>query len=125
MRSAIVTLVAAAAFSFGAAEFAAADTVMRGHASFYSHGTKTASGERYDPNGMTAAHRTLAFGTRVRVTDTKTRRSVIVRINDRGPFIKGRIIDVSRGAAQQLGMIGRGVAMVEVQVLSREACNAC
>jgi rare lipoprotein A len=97
---------------------ALADLQMRGQASFYSHGTKTASGERYDPAGMTAAHRTLPFGTRVRVTELKSKRSVDVRINDRGPFIKGRIIDVSRGAAQRLGMIGRGVAQVEIRVLN-------
>jgi rare lipoprotein A len=99
---------------------------MRGKASFYGHGTKTASGERYNPNGMTAAHRTLPFGTQVRVTDLGSRRSVVVRINDRGPFIKGRIIDVSRGAAQQLGMIGRGVANVEIQVVGSKtaSCDA-
>jgi rare lipoprotein A len=115
MRFAISSLIAAAAIAggIGAAE---ADTT-RGHASFYSHGTKTASGERYNPSGMTAAHRTLPFGTKVRVTDVKTKRSVVVRINDRGPFIRGRIIDVSRGAASELGMLGRGVAMVDVQVI--------
>ncbi|MCC6949591.1 MAG: septal ring lytic transglycosylase RlpA family protein [Bradyrhizobiaceae bacterium] len=116
MRPTILSAIAAAIFAAGT-QLAAAETVTRGKASFYSHGSKTASGERYDPNGMTAAHRTLPFGTRVRVTDTRTRRSAVVRINDRGPFIKGRIIDVSRGAARQLGMIGRGVAMVDIQVV--------
>jgi rare lipoprotein A len=116
MRSAISSLIFAAAMAggVGAAE---ADMASRGHASFYSHGAKTASGERYNPSGMTAAHRTLPFGTKVRVTDVKTKRSVVVRINDRGPFIRGRIIDVSRGAAGELGMLGRGVAMVDVQVI--------
>ena len=66
----------------------------------------------------TAAHRTLPFGTRVRVTDVQSKRSVVVRINDRGPFMRGRIIDVSRGAAIQLGMIGRGVATVDLQVVN-------
>lgn len=125
------TLIRCAAVAAGVGAFfmpalASAETVMRGKASFYGHGTKTASGERYNPNGMTAAHRTLPFGTHVRVTDVRTRRSVVVRINDRGPFIKGRIIDVSRGAAQQLGMIGRGVANVEVRVVGSRtaACDA-
>ena len=116
MRRAIATIILAALFA--GTGVAGAEPVARGKASFYWHGSKTASGERFNPNGMTAAHRTLPFGTRVRVTDTKTRRSVVVRINDRGPFIKGRIIDVSRGAAQQLGMVGRGVAQVEVSVLN-------
>ena len=125
------TLIRCAAVAAGVGAFfmpalASAETVMRGKASFYGHGTKTASGERYNPNGMTAAHRTLPFGTHVRVTDVRTRRSVVVRINDRGPFIKGRIIDVSRGAAQQLGMIGRGVANVEIRVVGSRtaACDA-
>lgn len=125
------TLIRCAAVAAGVGAFfmpalASAEAVMRGKASFYGHGTKTASGERYNPNGMTAAHRTLPFGTHVRVTDVRTRRSVVVRINDRGPFIKGRIIDVSRGAAQQLGMVGRGVANVEVRVVGSRtaACDA-
>ena len=116
MRRAMTPMILAALFA--ATGLAAAEPVSRGKASFYWHGTKTASGERFNPNGLTAAHRTLPFGTRVRVTDAKTRRSVVVRINDRGPFIRGRIIDVSRGAAQQLGMVGRGVAQVEVSVLN-------
>jgi len=126
MRSLIQCAAVAASFgAFFIPTLVSAETVMRGKASFYGHGTKTASGETYNPNGMTAAHRTLPFGTQVRVTDLGSHRSVVVRINDRGPFIKDRIIDVSRGAAQQLGMIGRGVANVEVQVLSRTAsCNS-
>lgn len=127
MRSLIrCAAVAAGVGAFFMPALASAETVMRGKASFYGHGTKTASGERYNPNGMTAAHRTLPFGTHVRVTDVRTRRSVVVRINDRGPFIKGRIIDVSRGAAQQLGMIGRGVANVEVRIVGSRtaACDA-
>jgi rare lipoprotein A len=95
-----------------------ADGVSRGQASFYSYDQKTASGERFNPNAMTAAHRTLPFGTKVKVTEVRSRKSVVVRINDRGPFIKGRIIDVSRAAAQQLGMIGRGVAQVEMHVVN-------
>ncbi len=92
-----------------------------GVASYYGgrfHGRRTASGVRYDMNGMTAAHRTLPFGTRVRVTHLGNGRSVDVRINDRGPFIGGRIIDLSRGAAGLIGMHQQGVARVKVTVLS-------
>lgn len=117
MRLVIGSMIVATAIG-GGMGFAQAEPVSRGKASFYNHGTKTASGERYNPGGMTAAHRTLPFGTRVRVTDVNTKRSVVVRVNDRGPFIKGRIIDVSRGAANELGMVGRGVAQVEVAVLN-------
>jgi rare lipoprotein A len=112
-----VRTILAVAVVAAAGGFAVAEPVTRGHASYYSRGAHTASGERYNPNGMTAAHRTLPFGTRVRVTDVKTRRSVVVRINDRGPFIKGRVIDISRSAANELRMLGRGVAAVELQVV--------
>lgn len=90
-----------------------------GTASYYSYGnsTRTANGERFNPQDLTAAHRTLPFGTRVRVTNNWNGRSVIVRINDRGPFIRGRIIDVSLGAAKELGMISSGIASVKVEVL--------
>jgi rare lipoprotein A len=90
-----------------------------GTASYYSYGdsTRTANGERFNPQSLTAAHRTLPFGTRVRVTNNWNGRSVIVRINDRGPFIRGRIIDVSLGAARELGMISSGIASVKVEVL--------
>jgi rare lipoprotein A len=94
-----------------------------GMASFYSQGddggTMTASGKRFNHNAMTAAHRTLPFGTKVRVTNLRNGRSVIVTINDRGPFTGGRIIDLSRGAAQKIGMIKSGVARVRVDVLGR------
>jgi len=95
---------------------------FRGIASFYGAyfaGKKTASGERFNPSRMTAAHKTLPFGTRVRVTNMRNGRSVVVRINDRGPFIRGRVIDLSRGAAGVIGMIGRGIAPVRVEVLGR------
>jgi rare lipoprotein A len=88
-----------------------------GVASYYWQGTKTASGERFDSHDLTAAHRTLPFGTRVRVTSLETGRSVTVRINDRGPYVDGRIVDISRGAAQSLGMIDRGVTKVKLDVL--------
>src|ERR1700683_4581858 len=73
-------------------------------ASFYSHGGRTASGEKFDPHDLTAAHRTLPFGTRIRVTNLSTGRSVTVRVNDRGPYVRGRTIDVSSSAAQMLGI---------------------
>jgi rare lipoprotein A len=88
-----------------------------GIASYYWQGQQTASGARFNPNGLTAAHRTLPFGTRVRVTNQSNGRSVVVTINDRGPFIKGRIIDLSRGAAQVIGMTGAGLARVSVDRL--------
>jgi rare lipoprotein A len=88
-----------------------------GLASYYSYGGGAASGARADPNGFTAAHRTLPFGTRVRVTDPKSNRTIIVTINDRGPFIRNRVIDVSFGAARALGMMGRGVVYVRADIL--------
>lgn len=88
-----------------------------GLASYYAKGARTASGERFNPNAMTAAHRTLPFGTKVRVKSLKTGRSVIVRINDRGPFIRKRIIDLSAGAARALGIRKAGVARVSIRVL--------
>jgi len=94
-------------------------TKMKGHASWYGpgfHGRKTASGERFNSHGMTAAHRTLPFGTRLLVENPENGRSVIVRINDRGPFIKGRSIDLARGAAQTIGL--NGVGTVNMTVLA-------
>jgi rare lipoprotein A len=87
-----------------------------GMASFYAHGSKTASGERFDPAELTAAHRTLPFGTRLRVTNAATGQSVTVRVNDRGPFIAGRVVDVSHSAAEVLGMIDRGITKVKIEV---------
>lgn len=91
--------------------------IAQGKASYYRHGVRTASGERFDPNGFTAAHRTLPFGARVRVVDDATGRAVVVRINDRGPFAHGRVIDLAQGAARELGMLSRGVARVSVYAL--------
>ncbi len=91
-----------------------------GIASFYGrrfHGRMTASGERFDMNALTAAHRTLPFGTRLRVTNPRNGKSVIVRVNDRGPFTRGRTLDVSREAATQLGLVQRGHGKVELEVL--------
>ena len=97
----------------------AAETVAASHglASFYSTGIRTASGERFDRFAMTAAHPTLPFGTRLRVTSVATGRSVTVRINDRGPFVRGRVVDVSHSAAEALGMVGDGVAKVKLDVV--------
>jgi rare lipoprotein A len=92
----------------------------QGLASFYNnkfHGRKTASGERYDKTDFTAAHRDYPFGTYVRVTSKETGNSVIVRINDRGPLHSNRVIDVSRAAAVQLGMLRAGITRVTVDVL--------
>ena len=88
-----------------------------GLASFYSHGAKTANGEKFDAHELTAAHRTLPFGTRLRVTNVATGRSVTVRVNDRGPFIPGRVVDVSYSAAETLGIIGPGIAKVKLDVV--------
>jgi len=91
-----------------------------GGASYYAdrfHGRQTASGERYDRNAYTAAHRRLPFGTKVQVTRLDTGSSVAVRINDRGPFVKGRVIDLSYAAAKKLGMLRKGVVKVRVVLL--------
>jgi len=106
----------------GAVQQVAAGAGNTGVASFYGgrfHGRLTASGVRFNQNALTAAHRSLPFGTRVRVTHLGNGRSVDVHINDRGPFVGGRIIDLSQGAAGMLGMHGQGVARVKVTVLGR------
>src|SRR6516165_7667025 len=90
-----------------------------GLATFYTDDTETASGERFDSRQLTAAHRTLPFGTRVRVTNVTNGRSVTVRVNDRGPFIPGRIVDVTSAAAEALGMVGQGVAEVRLDIVGR------
>ena len=93
-------------------------SAQSGIASVYAYrGEKTASGERVSPGGLTAAHRTLPFGTRVRVTNRRTGRSVVVRINDRGPFVRGRVIDVTPAAAHALGF--SGLAPVTLDVVGR------
>ncbi len=99
-----------------------AGAVETGIASFYHdslHGNRTASGQIYDKGKMSAAHKSLPLGSRVRVTDKRTGKTIVVQVNDRGPFVKGRIIDLSRRAAKELGIIRRGVAPVKVEVLSR------
>lgn len=90
--------------------------VEHGIASWYKD-KRTASGERFDVTAMTAAHKKLPFGTKVRVIDLKTHNSIIVRINDRGPYKRGRVIDLTIGAARKLGMYDRGLAKVRLEVL--------
>ncbi|GAA6143059.1 septal ring lytic transglycosylase RlpA family protein [Hydrogenophaga sp. 5NK40-0174] len=93
------------------------EVMEEGMASFYGrkfHGRRTASGERFDMHDLTAAHPSLPFGSRVRVRNVRNGEEVVVRINDRGPFKKGRVIDVSRAAAEALGMVGRGLARVQL-----------
>ncbi len=94
-----------------------------GGASWYGgkfQGRRTASGEIFDTNKLTAAHKTLPFGTKVRVTDLESAKSVIVRINDRGPFVEDRIIDLSRAAADIIGLTPRGVGRVRIEIVHRE-----
>ena len=104
---------------------ARADTVTRtlsGAASWYGpnfHGRPTASGERFDMTKLTAAHRSFPFGTRMRVTNMRNGKSVQVRINDRGPFVGKRVLDLSHGAAKAIGMVDDGVAPVRIEVLGR------
>ena len=99
------------------------DTAQRadqvGIASYYWQPQALASGGRFDPNAMTAAHKTLPFGTRVRIRHLGNRRSVDVHINDRGPYVAGRIIDLSKAAAGKIGMTGQGIARVSMTVLGR------
>ncbi len=89
----------------------------QGVASFYTEGQQTASGEKFDTNDLTAAHPTLPFGTRLRVTNVASGRSVTVRVNDRGPYVPGRVVDVSHSAADALGMVGSGIAKVKLDVV--------
>ena len=96
------------------------EMIGQGEASYYGHelaGNRTASGERFNPNGLTAAHRTLPLGTKLRVTNVANGRSVIVRINDRGPFVRNRLIDVSLGAAREIQMVRSGKAQVRLEII--------
>ncbi len=96
---------------------AGASDALYGLASFYTEGSETASGETLDGHKLTAAHRSLPFGTRVRVTNVANGRSVTVRINDRGPFVPGRVVDVSYSAAERLGIMERGITKVKLDVV--------
>lgn len=111
--------VAAFAMLAGAVSVSQADAAAQtGKASYYKSGHRTANGERFDPHGYTAAHRTLPFGTKVLVTNVKTGKSVIVRINDRGPFIAGRHLDLSPRAAKKIGFYQAGLTKTHLKVLS-------
>jgi rare lipoprotein A len=96
---------------------ASTQIASQGVASFYTEGERTASGEKFDTHALTAAHPTLPFGTRLRVTNVATGRSVTVRVNDRGPYVPGRVVDVSASAADALGMVQSGVAKVKLDVV--------
>ena len=103
------------------AEKAATKSLGSGEASYYGPGfagRPTANGERFNPSEMTAAHRTLPFGSKLRVTNTSNGRSVVVRVNDRGPYAHNRVLDLSKGAAQKIGMIQSGTANVKLELIS-------
>jgi rare lipoprotein A len=103
-----------------AAEEKVYQAIGQGTASFYGSelaGNRTASGERFNPHGLTAAHRTLPLGTKLRVTNVANGRSVIVRVNDRGPFVGRRVIDVSLGAAREIQMVRSGTAQVRLELV--------
>jgi len=89
----------------------------QGIASFYTEGTETASGEKFDTHDLTAAHPTLPFGTKLRVTNVSTGRSVTVRVNDRGQYVPGHVVDVSYSAAGALGIVDKGIANVKLDVV--------
>jgi len=116
----VLWLLLVSAAPAGAEQAVALGHTEVGVASFYHdrfHGRTTANGERFDQGAYSAAHRTLPFGTKVRVTRVDNGSSVVVTINDRGPFKKGRIVDLSRQAARDLGMIDQGLTRVKVEVL--------
>ena len=106
------TVLAMTIFSLGSSAHA-----FTGMASFYKTGRKTANGEKFLPMGMTCAHRKFPFGTKLKVTNLRTGRWVQVRVNDRGPFIRGRVLDLSLGAAKVIGLSGAGVAKISYIVL--------
>ena len=119
LKSLPVLAIALAACS-GAPDIAWAKT-QKGKASWYGpglHGRTTASGERFNMNAYSAAHRTFAFGTKLCIENLRNGRGITVRVNDRGPFVRGRVVDVSRRAAQSLGMIRSGTVPVRVRVVS-------
>jgi len=119
-KTLIVGALSAALLTIGTAAAGPAGKSQAGMASYYHdrfHGRQTASGARYNKGDLSAAHKTLPLGTRVRVTDSRNGRSVVVRINDRGPYARGRVIDLSRAAANQIGLVSKGVSRVTLEVL--------
>lgn len=120
-RGLLALAVLALALPFGAAQ--ATVTVQEGLVSWYGeqfHARPTASGELFDASAMTMAHPTLPFGTKVRVTNLRNGRSVVLRVNDRGPFIGARIADLSQAAASALGMLRRGIAHARIEVVGKD-----
>ena len=118
----IVSLFTLLLLSLPLATSAQVGFVQKGEASYYAsqfHGRPTASGERYNKNLMTASHKKLPFGTKVKVTNLANKKSVTVRINDRGPYVPRRIIDVSLAAATKLDMLRSGIAPVKIEVIGR------
>jgi rare lipoprotein A len=116
----LVALAALAAGCAGSSSLGAPSDSVTGVGSYYAkkfEGRKTASGEIYHGSELTAAHRTLPFGTLVRVTNVANGKNVLLRINDRGPFVEGRIIDVSERAAEELGFLKEGLARLRVEVV--------
>jgi rare lipoprotein A len=124
-----LTLAATTVFGFGLGLLAIAGSAMAdgvGVASFYGrpeHGGPTASGERFNMNAMTAAHRTAKMGTHFKVTNLRNGKSVVVRVNDRGPYIGGRIIDLSQAAASKLGFLEAGLAKVKVETIGSQIAS--
>ena len=119
----LLAMPAGAAETIGDAANDSLKQIGSGMASYYGNelaGKRTASGEKFDPHGLTAAHRTLAFGSKVRVTNLANGKDVVVRINDRGPWGGGRVIDISLGAAKKIGMHKSGTAKVSMHLLSKE-----
>ena len=121
MRNFVLLVIAATVFA-NARHFsqAMAADATSGTVSYYAESynhRRTASGERFNNNALTAAHRTYPFGTKLRLTNTKNHKSVVVRVNDRGPFVKGREISVTRRAARKLGFLHQGLAQVEIERL--------
>lgn len=117
LSAAAAALVFAMGATLTSTTVAEAKSAACGGASWYALGSRTASGERMNASKLTAAHRSLKFGTKVQVTNKRNGKSVVVRINDRGPFIRGRVLDLSKGAASQIGMVSSGTASVCYQVL--------
>jgi rare lipoprotein A len=114
LRFAIIAAAVGSCISYASPSCAKSEGAYFVKASYYSYGSVTASGEPFNHNGFTAASKTLPFGTRLLVTNPSTGRSVVVRINDRGPFVKGRDLDLAKGAAESLGMIKQGTATVKI-----------
>ncbi|MCC7464926.1 MAG: septal ring lytic transglycosylase RlpA family protein [Saprospiraceae bacterium] len=120
MRPFIFTLLTLVSLSVMSAFALIQDEI--GKASYYAdslHGRKTASGEPYDKNAFTCAHKTLAFGTKIRVTRLDNQKSVVVRVNDRGPFVEGYVTDISRAAAESIGLIREGVTRVKIEIVEK------